>query len=116
MGADSENLVAERLKALERRGWKVRHSVVWRGRGDIDHVVRAPGGLEFAIETKTGRYAPEHLVRTRAAAAHVDPRGRSCVPVICLARPHGVSFADRGVQIVSADLLATRLGELAGLR
>jgi Holliday junction resolvase len=90
-GAGSERLVAERLRTLEQRGWIVRHSVVWRGRGDIDHVVEAPGGLAFAIETKTTRYEREHLARNRVAALQVDPRGRSCVPVICLARPRGRS-------------------------
>src|SRR5918996_2269287 len=53
VGAESERLVAERLRPLEAQDWAVRHSIGWRGRGDIDHLVEAPGGLRFAIETKT---------------------------------------------------------------
>jgi hypothetical protein len=113
VGAQSERLVARELRLLEERGWRVRNSVEWPGRGDIDHVVRAPGGPAFAIETKTGSYTPEHLARTRAAAEHVR---RSCFPVICLARRRGVSRVDQGVLVVSADRLVARLTQLAGAR
>jgi hypothetical protein len=116
VGADSERVVADRLRTLEQRGWTVRHSVDWPHHGDIDHVVQAPGGPAFAIETKTGRYHPELLGRARAAAAYVAPRGLQCIPVICLARRRGVSFAEQGVHVISADLVAARLSELAGVR
>jgi hypothetical protein len=113
-GARSERLVAERLRPLQELGWQVRHSVVWERRGDIDHVVESPGGLRFAIETKTSRYEPHHMERTRAAARHLSRRGRPCVPVICLARGRGVSLMDRDVVIVSADRVCARLVQLAG--
>lgn len=114
-GARSERLVAERLNPLAEHGWEVRHSVVWPGRGDIDHVARSPGGLMFAIETKTRRYERGHLARTCEAALQLDPHRRACVPVLCLARRRGVSFAEDGVYIVSADLVAPVLAELAGM-
>jgi Nuclease-related domain len=113
-GARSERLVAERLQPLAQHGWTVRHSVAWPGRGDIDHVVEAPSGLAFAIETKTGRYDRAHLARTCEAALQLDPQGRSCVPVLCLVRRKRVSLAEDGVHVVSADLLPEVLAELAG--
>jgi hypothetical protein len=61
IGAQSEDLVRHQLAALEREGWRVRHSLPWRGRGDIDSVAIAPRGLGFAIETKTRRYEDRHL-------------------------------------------------------
>jgi len=114
VGARSERVVADRLRSLEGRGWVVCHSVVWRGRGDIDHVVQSPGILAFAIETKTSRYDHTHLARTREAALHLDPYWQSCVPVLCLARRSGVCAEEQGVQVVSADRLVARLSELAG--
>jgi hypothetical protein len=114
VGAESERLVAERLRPLEARGWAMRHSIPWRGRGDIDHLVEAPGGPVFAVETKTDRYQPHHLSHAIAAARYLaGRRGRPCVPVICLARRHGVWWADEGVEVVSAELVAARLAQIA---
>jgi hypothetical protein len=51
IGARSEDEVRRVLKALEAEGWRVRHALRWRGRGDIDSVAIAPSGVAFAIET-----------------------------------------------------------------
>jgi len=53
IGARSEDEVRRQLAAFEHEGWRVRHSLPWRGGGDIDSVAIAPSGLAFAIETKS---------------------------------------------------------------
>jgi hypothetical protein len=49
VGARSEAQVRRALGGLEAEGWRVRHSLHCRGRGDIDSVAIAPTGLAFAI-------------------------------------------------------------------
>lgn len=56
VGARSEDEVRHQLASLERLRWRVRHSLPWRGPGDIDSVAIAPSGVVFAIETKTRTY------------------------------------------------------------
>jgi hypothetical protein len=113
VGAASESHVAKVLGGLADDGWKVEHSVTWPGRGDVDHVVRAPSGAVFAVETKTSRYDPKHLRQARDAATFVAGRRGRCTPVLCLARRRGYAATDGGVEIVSADRLAGRLRKLA---
>jgi nuclease-like protein len=109
IGADAEHDVARALDALARhRGWKVKHGVRWQGRGDIDHVAVAPGGQRFVIETKTLRYAPEHLDRVRTAA-----RALRAVPVLCIARGRRAHRTEADVLIVSLDRLANELARRA---
>ena len=52
VGAGSEDRVRRALAPLRREGWRVRHSLAWRGRGDIDLVAIRPGLIAFAIEVK----------------------------------------------------------------
>jgi hypothetical protein len=52
VGARSEDEVQRTLAVLEARGWRLRHSLAWRGRGDMCSVAIAPGGVAFAIETR----------------------------------------------------------------
>src|SRR5690348_11104732 len=49
VGARSENEVRRRLRELEGEGWRLRHSLPWRGRGDIDSLAIAPTRIAFAI-------------------------------------------------------------------
>jgi hypothetical protein len=49
VGARSEDEVQHALARLEAEGWRLRHSLPWRGRGDIDSVAIAPTGVAFAI-------------------------------------------------------------------
>ena len=49
------------LAALEAEGWRLRHSLAYGGRGDIDSVAIAPTGIAFAIEVKTRSFERGHL-------------------------------------------------------
>lgn len=69
VGAHSEAEVRRALAGLEAECWRVRHSLAWPGRGDIDFAAIAPGGVGFAIEVKTSRYDPRRLVTVRQQAA-----------------------------------------------
>ncbi|MBV8734944.1 MAG: hypothetical protein JO321_07130 [Solirubrobacterales bacterium] len=43
--ARSEDEVRRVLASLRGEGWRVRHSLSWRGRGDIDSLAVAPAAL-----------------------------------------------------------------------
>jgi hypothetical protein len=75
-GADSEQAVRFVLNQLVRSGWTVRNGAGWPGGGDVDHLVRSPDGLGFAIETKTMTFSQEHLWRTEATARWAARRFR----------------------------------------
>ena len=49
VGARSEEEVQRALAPLRAEGWRLRHSVPWQGRGDIDSVAIAPTGIGVAI-------------------------------------------------------------------
>jgi hypothetical protein len=69
VGARSEDEVQRALASLESEGWRLRHSLRWRGSGDIDSVAIAPTGMAVVIETKTSTYEEPHLVRVRKQTA-----------------------------------------------
>jgi hypothetical protein len=48
VGARSEEQVQRTLAPLAAEGWRLRHSLRWQGRGDIDSVAIAPTGIAFA--------------------------------------------------------------------
>jgi hypothetical protein len=53
VGARSEDEVVQRaLAPLRAEGWRLRHSLAWQGRGDIDSVAISPGGIAVAIENE----------------------------------------------------------------
>jgi hypothetical protein len=111
VGARSENEVRRRLTELEGEGWRLRHSLPWRGRGDIDSLAIAPTRVAFAIETKTRRYDDRHLARVQEQAAWLSRRRRpwcrrpGAVPVVCLVRARGVQRLEQNVLVVSIDRL-----------
>ena len=51
VGAYSEDEVQRALAPLQAEGWRLRHSLLWQGRGDIDSVAIAPTGIAVAVET-----------------------------------------------------------------
>jgi Holliday junction resolvase-like predicted endonuclease len=114
VGARSEDEVQHALAPLKSKGWRLRHSLSWSGRGDIDSVAIAPGGIAFAVEVKTSRYEDRHLVVVREQAAWLWRfRRRWCrqcvVPVLCVARVRGVHRWEDGVLVVSIDCLLPAL-------
>jgi hypothetical protein len=114
VGAQSEDEVRRVLAALEAEGWRVRHGLRWQGRGDVDSVAIAPGGIGFAIETKTRSYDDRHLVRVREQAAWLSRRPRrwcrrGALPVLCVVRDRGVQRWEQGALVVSIDRLRSTL-------
>jgi hypothetical protein len=121
VGARSEDEVQRALAQLETEGWRLRHSLRWRGRGDIDSVAIAPTGVAFAIETKTKTLEDRHVARVLEQAEWLTRRRRrwcrrGALPVVCLARRRGVEHVEAGVLVVSIDRLTSALGTFAGLR
>jgi Holliday junction resolvase-like predicted endonuclease len=116
VGADSEAAVRRALAALRRQGWTVQHGVYWPGGGDIDHVVRSPRGLGFAIETKTRSYDPSDLARTAATARWLARRRRfprGVHPVLCRVRVPSQETVEADVLVVSLSRLVRGLRRLA---
>ncbi|MGZ4287929.1 MAG: nuclease-related domain-containing protein [Solirubrobacteraceae bacterium] len=117
VGARSEDEVQRALAQLETEGWRLRHSLPWRGRGDIDSVAIAPTGVAFAIETKTKTLEDRHVARVLEQAEWLTRRRRrwcrrGALPVVCLARRRGVEHVEAGVLVVSIDRLTSALGTL----
>ena len=119
-GGSLEDQVRRALAPLEVEGWRLRHSLPWRGRGDIDSLAIAPTGAGFVVETKTRTYEDWHLVRVREQAAWLSRRHRrwcrrGAVPVVCLeVRPRGVERLEQNVVVVSIDRLIPVLRSAAG--
>jgi Nuclease-related domain len=114
VGARSEDRVQRALARLEAEHWRLRHSLRWPGRGDIDSIAISPTGFAFAIETKTRGYTPEHLARLREVAAWLETRRpRWCpngaLPVLCVVRDHGLERVEDAVLVVSLDRLPAAL-------
>lgn len=110
VGARSEDDVQRALKPLQAEGWRLRHSLPWQGRGDIDSVAISPTGIAIAIETKTRAYDRRHLARVREQAAWLLRRRRrwarnGALGVMCLVRARGVERVESDVLVVSIDRL-----------
>jgi Holliday junction resolvase-like predicted endonuclease len=106
------------LAWLEREGWRLRHSLAWRGRGDVDSIACAPTGVAFVVETKTRSYDEHHLAVVREQAEWLWRRRRrwcsqGVLPVLCVARERGVHRCEQGVLVVSIDQLLPWLRETA---
>jgi hypothetical protein len=119
VGARSEDAVRHALSGLEAEGWRLRHSLQCRGRGDIDSVAIAPSGLGFTIETKTRAFDARHLAHARQTAAWLYRRRRrwcqrGALPVLCVVRARGLERVEDGVLVVSLDRLVSVLRAGAG--
>lgn len=119
IGACSEDEVRRALAPLHAEGWRLRHSLPWSGRGDIDSLAIAPTGVAFAIETKTRSYDGRHLARVREQAVWLSRRRRrwcrrGALPVVCLVRARGVERVEQNVLVVSIDRLLRALRSCAG--
>jgi hypothetical protein len=114
VGARSEDEVQRALAHLQAEGWRLRHSLPWPGRGDIDSVAIAPTGVAVAIETKTRTYDVRHLARVHEQAVWLSRRRRrwcrhGALAVLCLVRVRGVRRLEHDVLVVSIDGLAPAL-------
>ena len=121
VGARSEDDVQRALAPLKADGWRLRHSLSWQGRGDIDSIAIAPTGVAFVIETKTRTYTPVHLARVRDSAHWLKARRRrwcpnGALPVLCVVRDHGLERVEAAVLVVSVDRLPAALRTAAGTR
>ena len=110
-----------RSRRWRAEGWRLRHSLPWRGRGDIDSVAISPTGIAVAIETKTRTYDGRHLARVREQAAWLSRRRRrwtrnGALGVMCLVRARGVERVEQDVLVVSIDRLTDVLRVAAGMR
>ena len=120
VGARSEDEVHRALAPLQAEGWRLRHSLPWRGRGDIESVAIAPGGVSVAIETKTRSYDQRHLARVREQVAWLSRRRRrwarsGALGVLCLVRARGLERVEDDVVVVSIDRLTHVLRVAAGM-
>jgi hypothetical protein len=119
VGARAEDEVRRALAPLPAEGWRLRHSLPWQGRGDVDSLAIAPTGVAFAIETKTRTYDDRHLARVRDQATWLWRRRRrwcrrGAVPVICVVRARGVHRLEQNVLVVSIDRLIPVLQSAVG--
>jgi hypothetical protein len=104
VGARSEDHVQRALAPLKAEGWRLRHSLPWQGRGDINSIAIAPTRFAFAIETKTRTYTPAHLARARDSAHWLKARRRrwcpnGALPVLCVVRDRGLERVEAGVLV-----------------
>jgi len=121
VGARSEDAVQRALAPLQTEGWRLRHSLAWRGRGDIDSVAIAPTGIAIAIETKTRTYDARHLARVHNQAAWLSRRRRGwsrrgALAVLCVVQVLGVERCEDDVLVVSIDRLLPVLRVAARMR
>ncbi len=120
VGARSEDAVQRALAPLQAEGWRLRHSLPWRGQGDIDSVAIAPSGIAIAIETKTRTYEQRHLARVREQVAWLSRRRRrwarsGALGVLCLVRARGLERVEHDVVVVSIDRLTPVLRVAAAM-
>ena len=119
VGARSEDEVRRVLAPLAAEGWRLRHSLPYRRRGDIDSLAIAPTGSAFVIETKTRSFDARHLAAVREMAAWLHRRRRrwcrrGALPVVCVVRARGLERVEDGVLVVSLDRLVAALRVAAG--
>jgi Nuclease-related domain len=121
VSARSEEQVQRALAPLAAEGWRLRHSLPWQSRGDIDSLAIAPTGIAFAIETKTRTFNDQHVARVKEIASWLRARRHRWCPagalaVLCVVHARRLERVEAGVLIVSPDRLVGALGTAAGTR
>ncbi len=119
VGARSEKRVQRALAPLATEGSRLRHSLAWQGRGDIDSVAIAPTRVAFAIETKTRTFDGQHVARVHEMANWLRARRRrwcrqGALAVLCVVHARRLERVEAGVLIVSLDRLIGALRTAAG--
>jgi hypothetical protein len=119
VGARSEDEVQRALAPLRAQGWRLRHSLRWQGRGDIDSVAIAPTGVVVAIETKTRTYdyTTSPGCTSRQLGCHGvggDGLATAHSPSCAWVRLRGVERVEHDVLVVSIDRLVSLLRVAAG--
>jgi len=99
VGARSEEDVQRALARLQVEGWRVRHSLRWQGRGDIDSVAIAPTGMPSRSrrrpEPTTGAISLGWASRRRGCHG-AGKDGRATAPsASCASSVRGASSASR---------------------
>ena len=119
VGARSEEQVQRALAPLAAEGWRLRHSLRWQGRGDIDSLAIAPTGIACVIETKTRTFDDQHLARVHEMAMWLRARRRrwcpaGAFPVLTVVHATRLECVERDVLIVSLDRLLPAIRRAAG--
>ena len=121
IGAQSEDEVQRALAALEAEGWRLRHSLAWQGRGDIDSMAIAPTGVAVAIDedAELRRVATSLGSASRRRGWQARRRRRwarrGALGVMCLVRARGVERVEHDVLVVSVDRSTHVLRVAAGM-
>jgi hypothetical protein len=102
IGARYEDEVRRALAGLEAEGWRLRHSLPYRGRGDIDSVAIAPTEVAFRGRDQDPTLDVRHLAGVREMALwRYRRRRRWCrrgaLPVLCVVRARGLERIEGGV-------------------
>jgi hypothetical protein len=115
IGARSEDEVRRAPAGPEAEGWRLRHSLPWHGRGDIDSVAIAPTGVAFAVETETRTFDVRHLAGVREMALWLYRRRRrwcrrGALPVLCVVRARVWSGSRAGFSSFRVTVSCQRCG------
>jgi hypothetical protein len=109
-GGDGERRVGRRLQRLERTGWLVAHDVRKPAGGNVDHLLAAPSGALFTIETKLNRFDRADLAQARRHADWAQRKFRlAATPLLCVANGKGRPRIYAGVWCVGATRVAPLL-------
>jgi hypothetical protein len=106
-GGNAEAAVGALLESLLSEGFTVLHDLEHVVPGNVDHVVRAPTGAMYMVETKFRSYRDNDIPKAKRDAATLAATAgvRLVQPVICLAtRSYGPCHV-RGVVVVGRGQL-----------
>jgi hypothetical protein len=117
VGARSEDEVRRTLEPLRAEGWRLRHSLPWQGRGDIDSLAIAPTGVAFARRRRGHTTIAISLgcaSRRRGCCGGIGGGVGAALPVLCVVHARRVPWVEQEVLVVSIDRLTLALRNAAG--